>query len=122
MNQFNKKLIASFAFLTVAVLILLWGFNEGIDKNSPLAVLGVGFIIASAYRMLNQESGKSIIESIRGMINNTSHSWIGLLAIAISAGGTVWLYSVGVSFTIKMLGLFVFFATLYRCLETEMKS
>ncbi|MTI88898.1 MAG: hypothetical protein FH748_13135 [Balneolaceae bacterium] len=119
MKKIPAKLIASFTFLIITLLILSWGFSEGISKNSPLAVLGIAFIVASIFSIVNHPPRKTMVELIKGMMNNTSHSWLGLTAIVISAAGTIWLYYIETSFTIEILGLFVFFATLFRCLETE---
>lgn len=105
------------SIVTILIIAIgIWGFADGIAPHSPLAILGLGFIFASIYGVLNGKK-QPILSSLRKVMYRTKFPWIGITGIVLGTAGIVWLYAIETNVTSRIFGLFVFFTTLYHCLD-----
>lgn len=105
-----------FVVIILTSAILYWGFMDGISSHTPIAILGLGYVLVHVFGGLNREK-QPILPSIRSLIFNTEYSWIGFVAITLVSIGIIWIYVVEKSFSVRIIGLLVFFTTINYCLE-----
>lgn len=94
----------------------IWGFADGMASPTPLAILGIGFILANMFGVLNRKK-RPILISLRTIIFHSKYPWIEISAMALASVGIVWVYLTEHEFTVRILGLMVFFTTVYYCID-----
>lgn len=99
------------------VAILVWGFAEGISQHTPVAILGLGNILAYMYGGLNRKK-RPVFSTLRSLILHSRYPWIGVMAITLAVVGILWIYRIEQDFTFRILGLLIFFTTVNHCMDT----